>query len=87
VICLADRFALNGDEDVAVSKRHLHYPGPIQKEMMIAWPGSFQERQMVPWLYELANRICSPQLSVFLALQRSVHEAVAIEEQLKTDYY
>jgi len=54
---------------------------------MIAWPGSFQERQMVPWLYELANRICSPQLSVFLALQRSVHEAVAIEEQLKTDYY
>jgi hypothetical protein len=72
---LADRFALNGDEGVAVSKRHLHHPDPIQKEMMIAWLGCFQKRQKVPGLYELANRICSPRLSVFLALQRSVHEA------------
>lgn len=72
---------------MAVLKRHLHRLDQGQKEMMMAWSGCFQKRQKVPGLYELANRICSPRVSVFLELLRSVHEAVAIEEQLKTDYY
>lgn len=69
---------------MAVSKIHLHLPYPGQKETkMMAWSGCFLKRQKVPWFYELANRICSPRVSVFLELLRSVHGAVATEE----DYF
>lgn len=76
---MAARFALNGDEGVALLKIHLHHPGPSQKETMMAWSWCCRKRPKVPEIYELAIRIYSPRVSVFLELQRSVHEAVAIE--------